>query len=64
MILNSAAQETRPSLRETLTNWRYWSFFFLTSVVYNVFFLRTFSHWWFEDDGYLFGFVRTIRNPT
>ena len=63
MILDSAAQETRPSLRETLTNWRYWSFFFLTSVVYNALFLRTFSHWWFEDDGYLFGFVRTIRNP-
>jgi len=63
MTSESALQETRPSLRETLTNWRYWIFFFLTSVVYNVFFLRTFSHWWFEDDAYLFGFVRTIRNP-
>jgi hypothetical protein len=57
------SEETRPALRETFSNWRYWIFFFLTSVVYNAFFLRTFSHWWFEDDCYLFGFVRTIRNP-
>ena len=63
MTSESAPQETRPSLRETFSNWRYWIFFFLTSLAYNVFFLRTFSHWWFEDDAYLFGFVRTIRNP-
>jgi hypothetical protein len=63
MTFDRAPQETRPWLRETFSNWRHWVFFFLTSVVYNVFFLRTFSHWWFEDDPYLFGFVRTIRNP-
>src|ERR1043165_2310372 len=57
------SEETRPSLWKTCSNWRYWTFFFLTSVLYNVLFLRTFSHWWFEDDCYLFGFVRTIRNP-
>jgi hypothetical protein len=54
---------SRPLLRETFSNWRYWILFFLTSVAYNAVFLRTFSHWWFEDDAYLFGFVRTIRNP-
>lgn len=63
MTSDRAPQLTRPLLRETFSNWRYWIFFFLTSLVYNVFFLRTFSHWWFEDDPYLFGFVRTIRNP-
>jgi len=60
MTSNSSS---RPLLRETFSNWRYWILFFLTSVVYNALFLRTFSHWWFEDDAYLFGFVRTIRNP-
>ena len=63
MTSDCAPEQPRPSLRETLSNWRYWIFFSLTSVVYNVLFLRTFSHWWFEDDAYLFGFVRTIRNP-
>ena len=63
MTFDRAPQETRPSLTETFSNWRYWIFFSLTSVVYNAVFLRTFSHWWFEDDCYLFGFVRTIRNP-
>jgi hypothetical protein len=63
MTSDRAPQLTRPLLRETFSNWRYWTFFSLTSFAYNVFFLRTFSHWWFEDDAYLFGFVRTIRNP-
>lgn len=63
MTSKSAPQQTRPSLGETFSNWRYWIFFSLISVVYNAVFLRTFSHWWFEDDCYLFGFVRTIRNP-
>jgi hypothetical protein len=56
-------QQARPLLRETFSNVRLWLFFSLTSLLYNVVFLRTFSHWWFEDDAYLFGFVRTIRNP-
>lgn len=63
MTSDIAPQPPRPSLRETFSDWRYWIFFFVTSVVYNVLFLRTFSHWWFEDDAYLFGFVRTIQNP-
>src|SRR2546423_4406751 len=63
MTSDRAPQQSRPSLRETFSDARSWIFFSLTSLAYNVFFLRTFSHWWFEDDAYLFGFVRTIRNP-
>lgn len=37
--------------------------FFAISFVYHAVFLRTFSHWWFEDDPTLFAFVKTIRNP-
>ena len=37
--------------------------FFAISVSYHAFFLRTFSHWWFEDDPTLFAFVKTIGNP-
>src|SRR2546423_459999 len=63
MTSDRAPQQSRPSLRETFSDARSWIFFSLTSLVYNIFFLRTFSHWWFEDDAHLFGFVRTIRNP-
>jgi len=63
MTSDRAPQQSRPSLRETFSDARSWIFFSLTSLVYNVFFLRTFSHWWFEDDAHLFGFVRTVRNP-
>ena len=63
MNSHRAPQQSHPVLRETFSNARYWTFFSLTSLVYNVFFLRTFSHWWFEDDPFLFGFVRTIQNP-
>ena len=38
-------------------------FLFCIGGVYHVLFLRTFSHWWFEDDPVLFAFVRTIANP-
>ena len=37
--------------------------FFAIALIYHTFFLRTFSHWWFEDDPTLFAFVKTIRNP-
>ena len=62
-MTSDLAPHPRPLLSATFSNLRYWIFFFLTSVAYNVFFLRTFSHWWFEDDPYLFGFVKTVRNP-
>ncbi len=32
-------------------------------LLYHLLFLRTFSHWWFEDDPSLFAFVKTIGNP-
>jgi hypothetical protein len=63
MTSDHAHQQPRPFLRETFSDARAWIFFFLTSLLYNVVFLRTFSHWWFEDDAYLFGFVRAVRNP-
>jgi hypothetical protein len=63
MTSDRAPQHSRPLLRETFSDARAWIFFSLTSLLYNVVFLRTFSHWWFEDDAYLFGFVRTVRNP-
>jgi|GEM_PF-1330263 len=63
MSPDPAIPQSPPRLRETFTNLRYWIFFLLTSALYNVFFLRTFSHWWFEDDPYLFGFVKSVRNP-
>lgn len=56
-------QPARPLLRETFSSARCWIFFSLTSLIYNVLFLRTFSHWWFEDDACLFGVVRTVQNP-
>ena len=62
-MTSDLAPHPRPLLSATFSNLRYWIFFFLTSVAYNVFFLGTFSHWWFEDDPYLFGFVKTVRNP-
>lgn len=34
-----------------------------SGVFYHFFFLRTFSHWWFDDDSPLFAFGKTIRNP-
>src|SRR5882762_3944042 len=32
-------------------------------AVYHVLFLRTFSHWWFEDDPVLFALVCKVANP-
>lgn len=63
MNSDRALQQSRPLLRETFSNARCWIFFSLTSLIYNVLFLRTFSHWWFEDDACLFGVVRTVPNP-